>query len=70
MEFFDSTYNNNGFDNGFDADNNRLVKIIIFEIFHKINSLLYNPFFYLAFKKLLQIFLKRKVYKNNAQKNL
>lgn len=49
MDYFDSnTYNNNGFDNGFDnADNSRLVKIIMFEIFHKINSLLYNPFFFI-----------------------
>ncbi|XP_061932671.1 WD repeat-containing protein on Y chromosome isoform X4 [Apis cerana] len=29
MEFFDSTYNNNGFDNGFDADNNSIQKAFI-----------------------------------------
>lgn len=46
MEYFDNNaYNNNIFDNAFDVD--RLVKIIMFEIFHKINSLLYNPFFFI-----------------------
>lgn len=47
MEYFDNNNNNaynNLYDNDFDSDD-RLVKVIMFEIFYKINSLLHNPIY-------------------------
>lgn len=62
MEYFDNNNNNaynNLYDNDFDSDD-RLVKVIMFEIFYKINSLLYNPFILFSIQKAFIDFFETK----------